>query len=321
MTQSAVPRTQRFGGIVTTAELAAAGLSPSHIRTLVHQGNLMHVYRGVYAPAGESAAGRVGPDGVEALGKAGVEALRVAGAVALAGPGSAASHRCAAIMHGLDLLEDSPAGPVTVTRPRQSHGTRTGRPGIRICPAELPAQHVTAWHGVPVTTVARTVIDLARTSLLASGVVVADSALRGGRTSKAELQAVVDDCTRWPGIAQARHVLAFSDGRSESVFESVSRVAFREQGLPPPDLQVWVGDEDGVIGRVDFLWEEFRTIGEADGSVKYANPKRALAQLQRDARLREAGFEVLHFTWRQVILVPGQVAEAIRAAFRRGKPG
>jgi hypothetical protein len=50
-----------------------------------------------------------------------------------------------------------------------------------------------------------------------------------------------------------------------------------------------------VVGRVDFLWEG--TIGEADGALKYADPQRAIAQLRRDARLRTAGFEVVHFTW------------------------
>ncbi|HUZ39278.1 MAG TPA: DUF559 domain-containing protein [Streptosporangiaceae bacterium] len=110
----------------------------------------------------------------------------------------------------------------------------------------------------------------------------------------------------------------FSDARPESVFESISRVVFHDEGLPPPELQAWVGDEDVVVGRVDFLWQAHRTIGEADGAVKYRDPSRAIAQLQRDARLREAGFEVVHFTWDEIIRVPGQVAAAIRAAFRRG---
>jgi very-short-patch-repair endonuclease len=82
-------------------------------------------------------------------------------------------------------------------------------------------------------------------------------------------------------------------------------------------LQAWVGDEEKVVGRVDFLWRAHATIGEADGAIKYSDPSRALAQLQRDTRLREAGFEVVHFTWDEIILVPGQVAASIRAAFGR----
>jgi very-short-patch-repair endonuclease len=93
---------------------------------------------------------------------------------------------------------------------------------------------------------------------------------------------------------------------------------FHDHGLPPPDLQAWVGDEDNIIGRADFLWRAYRTVGEADGSVKYADPARAMAQLDRDARLRAAGFEVVHFTWQQITRAPGQVVASIKVAFRRG---
>ncbi len=64
--------------------------------------------------------------------------------------------------------------------------------------------------------------------------------------------------------------------------------------------------------------ESSRTIAEADGAIKYANPARAMAQLERDARLRAAGFEVVHFTWADITRSPAQVAASIKAAFQRG---
>ena len=73
-----------------------------------------------------------------------------------------------------------------------------------------------------------------------------------------------------------------------------------------------------VIGRADFLWRRYRTIGEADGALKYQNPARARAQLERDARLRAAGYEVVHFTWPEITRAPAQVVDAIQVAFRRG---
>jgi hypothetical protein len=171
---------------------------------------------------------------------------------------------------------------------------------------------------MPVTSVARTVIDLARASSFPAGVVVADSALRIKKTAKAELQSVIAACPRWPGLHVARQVAAFCDPGSESVLESIGRVALHAQGLPPlTELQVWVGDETEVIGRADFLWRAQRTIAEADGAVKYADPSRAKAQLERDARLRAAGFEVVHFTWQDITRTPGQVAASIQAAFQR----
>jgi hypothetical protein len=243
-------------------------------------------------------------------------ALQVAAVLATAGPTVVASHHSAAVIHDLDLLGRGPVG-VTVTHP-PGQGSRTGRPGICLKVAALPEGHVTARRGVRVTTVARTVVDLARVSEFRAGVVVADSALRGRQVSKDELRAVVADCMRWPGICRAGEVVEFSDGASESVLESISRVAFRDHGIPPPELQVWVGGDDGWEGRVDFLWRRYRTIGEADGAIKYAEPKRAISQLRRDVRLRRAGFEVVHFTWDEIVRVPGQVAASLREAFRRG---
>jgi Protein of unknown function (DUF559) len=159
---------------------------------------------------------------------------------------------------------------------------------------------------------------LARTLPFAEGVAIADSALNARLTSKAELAAVIADCPRWPGLQRAREATAFSDARSESVLESLGRAAFRQAGLPPPDLQVWVGDDGEIIGRADFLWRPYRTIGEADGAFKYQTPARARAQLERDARLRAAGYEVVHFTWAQITRVPAQVVDSIRVAFSRG---
>jgi hypothetical protein len=142
------------------------------------------------------------------------------------------------------------------------------------------------------------------------------SALYQHKTTKADLVRVIDACRFWPGNELARRVLAFSTDLAESPFESVARVAFDEAGLPPPELQVWVGD-DRPIARVDFLWREHRTIAEADGALKYADPDRARQQLQRDAELRDAGFEVVHFPWREMMVNPAQVVERITAAFGR----
>ncbi len=149
------------------------------------------------------------------------------------------------------------------------------------------------------------------------GVVVADSALRQQLTTKADLLGVIDHCSRWRGIARARTVVEFSDELAESVFESIARVAFRQGGLPAPELQVWVGGDDLVVGRVDFLWRRYATIAEADGAIKYADPDRARAQLRRDAELRAAGFEVVHFSWQDLTVNQAQVIESIKAAFMR----
>jgi hypothetical protein len=260
-----LPESDRFAGITTTAELSAAGLSSAMIRTLVKRGVLTSVCREAYA-RGELAAGAA------AAGPRTERMLSVAAAVAVAGDHVFASHYDAAIVHGLDLLEKPAADVVTLSRPHWSPGSKTGRPGTDMHRVALPSAHVRIRDGIPVTSVARTVVDLARTLPFRSGVVVADSALHGYQVGKGELEAVVRDCARWPGIAKARQVVEFSDALAESPFESIARVAFRDGGLPPPMLQVWIMGPDHAIARVDFLWDEHATIAEADGAMKYADP-------------------------------------------------
>jgi len=309
MTDSCMPESSQLAGVATAAELAASGISRGQLQRLVRRGALLRLARGGYASAALVAA-QSGDGATE-------HAVLAAAALMVAGTGTVVSHHSAALIHGLDMLGRGTERIVALTRLPASTSRRSGPPGVRLHVAALPAGHVVTCHGMPVTSVARTVIDLARTSSFPAGVVAADSALRINKTAKAELQSVIAACPRWPGLQVARQVAAFCDGRSESVLESVSRVAFRGQGLPAPELQVWVGDETEVIGRADFLWRTQRTIAEADGAIKYADPSRAMAQLERDARLREAGFEVVHFTWQGITQAPGQVAASIQAAFQR----
>jgi Protein of unknown function (DUF559) len=212
---------------------------------------------------------------------------------------------------------ERPGDLVTLTRDRVS-GYRGSKTGIRLTAAELPPSHIAVKYGLRVTTPARTVVDLARVLPFRAGVVTADHALEMRLVTKDELRAVLATCNRWPGVKRAVEVVEFANGLSESALESIARVAFRDLGLPPPELQVWV-EHERFAGRADFLWRDTNTIGEADGALKYENPSRARRQLWRDSRLRDAGFEVVHFTWQEITDTPEQVAASIRTAFERGK--
>jgi len=120
------------------------------------------------------------------------------------------------------------------------------------------------------TKIERTVIDLAREHGFPSGLVAVDAALHLGWTTVDAIAAELETCHRWPGVRAARDALAFADARSESVLETRSRLLMRQWGLPEPDLQVRIGNEwGGFVARVDFYWNEFGVVGEADGALKY----------------------------------------------------
>jgi hypothetical protein len=248
----------------------------------------------------------------------GRQLLELAAAVAAVGPAVVASHESAAYLHSIALL-GRPDRTVSLTYPPMRRGLV--RAGVKLHAATVPPDQITRVVGLRVTTPARTVVDLARTLEFRAGVVATDSALHKKLVTKPGLQAVLGTCSQWRGACRAADVIAFADARAESPLESIARVAFRDCGLPPPELQVWLGGTTEPIGRVDFYWRRFWTIAEVDGALKYEGsdgPQRARLQLRRDMLLREDGCEVVHFSWDQIDGSPEQVTASIRAAFRRG---
>jgi predicted transcriptional regulator of viral defense system len=296
--------------IMTTGELLRQGKSPRQIQTLVARGVLLRLAHGVYASAEFAERFRQVPEG-DAM-------FRAAAVLATSAPGSVASHQTAAQLHGLDVLTQSLPGRVSLTRP-PGLGSRSGKRNVHVHSAALPAGQVGARFGVPVTTVPRTVVDLARELDFTAGVVVADSALHQRLTAKQELREVLAGCRGWPATSKVARVIDFADGLAESVLESIARVLLRELGFPSPELQVEIRGEHGFIGRVDFLWRQFRTIAEVDGALKYiGDPMRARLELRRDRELRRAGYEVEHFGWRDITAARQDVDSSLRAAFARG---
>lgn len=298
----------RDDGLATLAELQGLGVSRERLRRWVRTGLVTTVAHGVYCPAG---AVINDPRRLHAMAVA---------AVIRRNPDLIASHESAAFIHGLDILLPSgtPVPAVTLTRRPQAPGRSAVR-GARIRVAALPDQHVTSARGIRLTTAARTVIDIARTTGFMEGVVAADSALREHIAIKVDLAVVLEDCAQWPGVVRARRVLDFCDGRAESALESIARVRFAEYRIRPPRLQVNVRGKQGFIGRVDFCWPEYRTVAEADGALKYTGQgaDRARAQLARDEKLHDAGWGTFHFTWREIYHDPDPTIGRLRRAFAR----
>ncbi|CAM3115440.1 Type IV toxin-antitoxin system AbiEi family antitoxin domain-containing protein [Prescottella defluvii] len=239
-------------------------------------------------------------------------------ATASACPDAVVSHVSAAVLHGIEVW-NVPLRRVHSTLDRASGGKITTRRHVHV--ARL-SDDVGVVDGVGVTTPARTVVDLARTAAFESAVVSGDHALATGLVTRASLDDALARCRGRRGAAQAARAVAFMDGRSESVGESRSRVLIHRLRLPTPDLQRVIIDEQGSIGRVDFLFENERAVGEFDGLGKYTEhlrPGQTTAQAVieeklREDRIRGAGYGVARWGWRE-LSSPEEVVRRLRRAF------
>ena len=124
------------------------------------------------------------------------------------------------------------------------HLTRIGISGGRATPGRVvhravlaPSEIITV-SGVRVTSMARTLVDLACTESMASAVMAADAALQRRWVSSPALTEALDATGHRRGAAAARRALRFADGRAESAGESMIRVTMQSLGLPPPTLQI-----------------------------------------------------------------------------------
>lgn len=283
------------GGVVTYAQALDAGTSERQLRP---GGRLIRVRQGVYAD-------RVAYD---AAAPHELVVLKVAAARLTTGVDLIAVGRTAALAHDLpilgkpdrvDLVERKDLRPL-------HHGTST----------TLAKSDVVDVLGVPVTSLARTAVDVARRHGFAAGVVTADALLQRD-IRREDVLAAVDACRGWSGSRTARRAVEFADPLAETPLESLARVRFEEHGLPRCELQVVLGDAHDPIGRVDHYWREHRVVAEGDGALKYTNQAALFAEKRREDRLREAGFEVVRYTWDEVLRTPEVVVARILAAFAR----
>ena len=235
--------------------------------------------------------------------------------------GAIFSHGSAAVMHGLPVWPEAVAR-VHVTRNRRGGGIKCSV--VQVHGAPLLPGEIVFIDDLPVTSLTRTVLDLARTLPMTHAVAVGDRASAFGLTRK-QLGLGLLAMERWPGVRAARRVVEFLDVRSESAGESMSRVRLMEEGLPRPELQYQIfGADGGLLARVDFYRDEHKTDGEFDGKIKYGRlPKPGqpiedvvFAEKLREDAVRDLGLQVVRWTSPDVYRV-GILRERVRPAFAR----
>ncbi len=274
-------------------QLLAAGFTDAELLRLRRAGTVTPVRPGAYLQSGDARLRE----------PAARHALLIHSTLPRLASGAVISHVSAAVLHGLPVWK-VPMGRVHVTRDARAGGRVTR--WVHVHAAPFAAGDVVEVGGVAVTSVARTVVDLARSVSFEAAVVIADAALGWRLVSPGELLAGYDRVSRLRGGPAVRRVLGFADGRSESVGESRSRVALWRSGLPAPVPQWEVRSAGGLfIGRVDFGWPELCTVGEFDGRVKYGRllrPGQDAGDAVFDEKLREDALRgqqlsMVRWTW------------------------
>jgi hypothetical protein len=296
--------------IKLTAELLADGWTSAELGRMARSGEVERIRRGAYecAPA-------------RSLDRRDQHRRLIAATVRQTSVDTAISHMSAAVLHQLPIWNDQ-LGRVHITR-NQAGGGKVRR-YVHLHVAPLTDIDVCEIEGQRVTTLARTLLDLLRTLTMERSVPIGDAALRLGMTLE-ELAEVAGRCIGWRGMLRARRAMSFLDARSESAGESYSRVVLDRIGIPAPIPQYEVWDQGVLIGRADFCWEKFRTLGEFDGKQKYGRLLRpgqtaadaVFAEKRREDALRDLGWQIVRWLWED-LHHPAELRSRLERAFERG---
>ena len=247
-------------GVVTRGQLLTAGVNAKAITYRLSIGRLHELHRGVYA------VGHRPPS----------PHARAMAAVLACGPGAVLSHRSAAALWAI-----TPAwrGPEDVTAAgKHSHrGITTHRS------TTLTRADITRHYGIPITTPARTLHDLAR-------VLPSHSLTRA--VNEARIRNLVSEVHE-------------ETGPTRSTFEDAFLRFIARYGLPRPEVNQTIAGHE-----VDMLWRDQRLIVELDSRTFHRH--RFEEDRERDADLLSEGFSVLRITWRRLKKTPEREADRLR---------
>lgn len=281
----------RQHGVISLGQMRGLGLTTAAVNKRAAAGSLHRIHRGVYSVV---PAQLLSPRG------------RFMAAVLACGPGAVLSHRSAAALHGLRATDRVRIEVIVPRRSGQRH------PGLQIHRSiTLTEADVTTVDGIAVTTIARTLADLA-------------DVLPARAVERAIEQAVImevldgralsDQISRHPRGPCLRRLTAEpiappTDSEVEERFLTVLRKA----DIPEPERQVYLAPDDtGPMVRADFVWRAQRLIVETDGARVHRTRRSFEADRRRDQRLTAAGWRVIRITWRQLTEHPDEIIALLR---------
>lgn len=281
--------------LVTRKRLLDSGLSNRSISNRLISGHLIRMHRGVYA------LGSVPRD----------RNAQIMAAILACGDGAVAAHHTAACLWGLVEL---PLRPIHVSR---LMGTDRPPKGVRLHrPRHLAAWELTRKDGIPVTTVARTLADLA----IHAPDRLLEDAVSGARQrnlfNPLEIEKVVRSAPRRRGGARLLELVQrWAPVEAPSLSHLQDRIfnLCASAGLPRPEMEVKIGD---LI--VDFLWPEQKLVMEADGRAHHEH--RFDEDRDRDLYLTSRGYRAIRVTYKMIRDNHQEVIRRIREALSFSAP-
>jgi hypothetical protein len=289
----------RIGDLIFASEVRGLGLNDRRYRREVATGELVRIHRGAFV---ERSDWDLWTPHMRYQ-------MKCIGAATAGRSRVVLSHQSAAAIHQIPQLGAYPA-LVHILASVQA-GTRTEH-GFRKHATPFPDIEVESRGELRVTTLVRTLIDIASTATFPNAVAALDWGLRPQsknvppRLTREDLL----DCADRLGLSRGRsnlmRALDFANPLAESAGESFSRVVIHQLGFPAPELQKEFFDDRGFIGRVDFWWPDHNLVGEFDGVAKYIRDDytRGLSPAQiviaekiREDRIRATGPGFVRWRW------------------------
>jgi hypothetical protein len=272
---------ERQYGVVSRTQLLRVGLTKSGIDRRIRAGRLYLLHPGVYA-LGHRVVPREG---------------RWLAAVLRAGEGAVLSHRSGAELWG--IRRSAANGRIDISAPRSARSS----PAIERHHVQLTLDETTFRHRIPVTTLARTLFDVAAMLSEESFEAVLREAEYLHRFRLESLEGLLERHPRRRGATRIKACLrrlgGGPRGRTRSRLEARFAALLARIQLPQPDLNVLL-DVDGFKIEADCLWREQRVIVELDGGKAHRTRAAFEADRERDRRLQAAGWRVIRVTWRQL---------------------
>lgn len=304
MTTAVARLAARQHGVVSIAQMRHIGLSDGRIESWARHGRIHRVFRGVYLLAGRHLD----------------ERGRIQAAVLACGRGAVVSHRSAAFLLGIG--ERSPR--VVDLIPPNQRGRQID--GIRAHDAPYPAgSELVRVNGIPCTSAARTIVDLAGTHGEAQMREIFERAATAKVLDLKAIDAILAGGPRRRGAPCLRRVIEtwrpvvekanYKDVRS--LFEAKLLPLISASGLPMPRINAPVRTATEVF-EVDLLWKDERFIVEADSRLHHGHEVAFERDRHRDRELLAVGYGVLRITWREVEHETEAVLATVRSELARG---